>query len=59
MTKEKANSMNLFNEVLAAKKQLENVIAATPLTQNLNLSDEFKSTVLLKREDYKLSGLIK
>ncbi len=54
--------MNLFNEVLAAKKQLENVVAATPLTQNLNLSDEFKSTVLLKREDlqivrsYKIRG---
>ncbi|EJL64470.1 threonine ammonia-lyase IlvA [Flavobacterium sp. CF136] len=54
--------MNLFNEVLNAKKQLENVVAATPLTQNLNLSDEFKSTVLLKREDlqivrsYKIRG---
>ncbi len=54
--------MNLFNEVLAAKKQLENVVAATPLTQNLNLSDEFKSTILLKREDlqivrsYKIRG---
>lgn len=58
----KTNIMNLFNEVLAAKKQLENVVAATPLTQNLNLSDEFKSTVLLKREDlqivrsYKIRG---
>ncbi|WP_163410644.1 threonine ammonia-lyase IlvA [Flavobacterium ajazii] len=54
--------MNLFNEVLNAKKQLENVVAATPLTQNLNLSDEFKSTILLKREDlqivrsYKIRG---
>ena len=54
--------MNLFNEVLAAKKQLENVVAATPLTQNLNLSEEFKSTILLKREDlqivrsYKIRG---
>ena len=58
----KTNIMNLFNEVLNAKKQLENVVAATPLTQNLNLSDEFKSTVLLKREDlqivrsYKIRG---
>ncbi|MEL1253025.1 threonine ammonia-lyase IlvA [Flavobacterium sp. DGU38] len=54
--------MNLFDEVLNAKKQLENVVAATPLTQSLNLSDEFKSTVLLKREDlqivrsYKIRG---
>ena len=54
--------MNLFNEVLAAKKQLENVVAATPLTQNLNLSEEFQSTILLKREDlqivrsYKIRG---
>lgn len=54
--------MDLFNEVLHAKKQLENVVAATPLTQNLNLSDEFKATILLKREDlqivrsYKIRG---
>src|SRR5689334_21259976 len=54
--------MNLFNEVIAARKQLENVVAATPLTQNLNLSDEFKSTIFLKREDlqivrsYKIRG---
>ena len=58
----KTKNMNLFNEVLAAKKQLENVVAATPLTQNLNLSEEFKSTILLKREDlqivrsYKIRG---
>ncbi|WP_134139670.1 MULTISPECIES: threonine ammonia-lyase IlvA [unclassified Flavobacterium] len=54
--------MSLFNEVLNAKKQLADVVAATPLTQNLNLSDEFKATVLLKREDlqivrsYKIRG---
>ncbi|MBZ4041288.1 threonine ammonia-lyase IlvA [Flavobacterium hibisci] len=54
--------MNLFNEVLNAKKQLENVVASTPLMQNLNLSDEFKATILLKREDlqivrsYKIRG---
>ncbi|KFF18800.1 threonine ammonia-lyase IlvA [Flavobacterium hydatis] len=54
--------MNLFNEVITAKEQLSKVVAATPLTQNLNLSDEFKSTVLLKREDlqivrsYKIRG---
>ncbi len=54
--------MSLFNEVLNAKKQLEDVVTATPLTQNLNLSDEFESTILLKREDlqivrsYKIRG---
>lgn len=58
----KTTIMSLFNEVLNAKKQLEDVVAATPLTQNLNLSDEFKATVLLKREDlqivrsYKIRG---
>lgn len=54
--------MMLFNEVITAKEQLSKVVAATPLTQNLNLSDEFKSTILLKREDlqivrsYKIRG---
>lgn len=54
--------MNLFEEILAAKKQLAAVVATTPLTQNLNLSDEFESTILLKREDlqivrsYKIRG---
>lgn len=54
--------MMLFNEVITAKEQLNKVVAATPLTQNLNLSDEFKATVLLKREDlqivrsYKIRG---
>jgi threonine dehydratase len=55
-------TMTLFNESLAAKKQLEGVVSPTPLTENLNLSDEFESTVLLKREDlqivrsYKIRG---
>jgi threonine dehydratase len=54
--------MTLFNESLAAKKQLQGVVSPTPLTENLNLSDEFESTVLLKREDlqivrsYKIRG---
>ncbi len=54
--------MNILKEVLAAKKQLQNVVPATPLTENLNLSDEFESTILLKREDlqivrsYKIRG---
>ena len=54
--------MNIFKEVLAAKNQLQGVVPATPLTENLNLSDEFESTILLKREDlqivrsYKIRG---
>jgi threonine dehydratase len=54
--------MNIFKEVLAAKNQLQGVVPATPLTENLNLSDEFETTILLKREDlqivrsYKIRG---
>ncbi len=54
--------MNIFKEVIAAKNQLQGVVPATPLTENLNLSDEFESTILLKREDlqivrsYKIRG---
>jgi threonine dehydratase len=54
--------MNLFNEILQAKKQLEGVVLNTPLTENSNLSDEFEATILLKREDlqvvrsYKIRG---
>lgn len=54
--------MTIFNEVLAAKKQLQGVVSPTPLTENLNLSDEFGATILLKREDlqivrsYKIRG---
>ena len=54
--------MTIFKEVLAAKKQLQGIVSATPLTENLNLSDEFSATILLKREDlqivrsYKIRG---
>lgn len=54
--------MTIFKEVLAAKKQLQGVVSPTPLTENLNLSEEFGSTILLKREDlqivrsYKIRG---
>ena len=54
--------MNIFKEALAAKNQLQGVVPATPLTENLNLSDEFETTILLKREDlqivrsYKIRG---
>ena len=54
--------MDLFKEIQAAKLQLESVVPTTPLQQNLNLSDEFGATILLKREDlqivrsYKIRG---
>jgi threonine dehydratase len=54
--------MNLFQEIAQAKNQLKGVVQITPLTENLNLSDEFEATILLKREDlqvvrsYKIRG---
>lgn len=54
--------MNLFNEIVQAKKQLDGVVQSTPLIENRNLSDEFDTTILLKREDlqvvrsYKIRG---
>jgi threonine dehydratase len=54
--------MNLFNEIIQAKNQLDGVVQSTPLTENMNLSDEFDATILLKREDlqvvrsYKIRG---
>ena len=54
--------MNMFQEILKAKNQLNGVAQVTPLTENLNLSDEFEATILLKREDlqvvrsYKIRG---
>jgi threonine dehydratase len=54
--------MNVFDEVMQAKIQLNGVVFPTPLAENRNLSEEFKATVLLKREDlqvvrsYKIRG---
>jgi threonine dehydratase len=54
--------MSLFKEIQEAKKQLHEVVSATPLSENLNLSNEFNATILLKREDlqtvrsYKIRG---
>lgn len=54
--------MELFNEIQLAKKHLEVVVTASPLSINLNLSKEFDATILLKREDlqivrsYKIRG---
>lgn len=54
--------MNVFDEVMKAKIQLNGVVFLTPLSENRNLSEEFQATVLLKREDlqvvrsYKIRG---
>jgi threonine dehydratase len=54
--------MELFTAIQQAQKQLQNVVPVTPLIENLNLSEEFGTTVLLKREDlqvvrsYKIRG---
>ena len=54
--------MKIFQQVIAAKKQLNGVVSPTPLIQSLNLSEEFDSNILLKREDlqvvrsYKIRG---
>ena len=54
--------MTLFKTIQQAQKQLQNVVSPTPLIENLNLSEEFGATVLLKREDlqvvrsYKIRG---
>ncbi len=54
--------MTIFEEVLEAKKQFEGVVYATPLLPSRNLSNEFHSNILLKREDlqvvrsYKIRG---
>ena len=46
--------MNLFDEIIIAKKQLHGVVNPTPLTANLNLSEEYQANILLKREDLQL-----
>ena len=54
--------MNVFDEILQAKKQLNGIVQVTPLAENLNISEEFDATILLKREDlhvvrsYKIRG---
>src|SRR6478609_9300885 len=54
--------MDLFKTIQQAQKQLQGVISPTPLIENLNLSEEFSSRILLKREDlqvvrsYKIRG---
>jgi threonine dehydratase len=54
--------MNLLSQIQEAKKQLQGVVMVTPLSENLNLSNEFAARILLKREDlqtvrsYKIRG---
>lgn len=54
--------MNLYHSVLKAKENLKNVILPTPLMINVNLSNEYKANIYLKREDlqvvrsYKIRG---
>lgn len=61
MNKEQKYFPSLQN-INRAKINLKDVILQTPLQKNLNLSDEFQSNILLKREDlqvvrsYKLRG---
>jgi len=51
-----------LKDVEAAATTLKDVVAATPLMQNFNLSKEFEANILLKREDlqqvrsYKIRG---
>lgn len=46
--------MELFNAILQAQQRLKNVVPATPLMENLNLSQEHQAKILLKREDLQL-----
>ena len=39
--------MNLFQSIQQAQQELANVVPATPLTENLNLSEEFGATILV------------
>ncbi|MBA3705123.1 MAG: threonine ammonia-lyase IlvA [Bacteroidetes bacterium] len=54
--------MNLLNDIKLAYKQLKDVVMHTPLSKNVNLSDEFSANIFLKREDlqivrsYKIRG---
>lgn len=43
--------MDLLKEIKLARRELSNVVKPTPLIENLNLSEQFGATILLKRED--------
>jgi threonine dehydratase len=60
---ERLPSVNpLFISIEQAQRQLRDVVSTTPLSANVNLSDEFQANILLKREDlqvvrsYKIRG---
>ncbi len=60
--KTKIQSMNLFQEIKLAEENLKDVVSHTPVTKNINLSEEFGANIYLKREDlqvvrsYKIRG---
>lgn len=60
-TKRKMKS-KLFKDIYDAAANLKQVVTKTPLTKNLNLSEEYRANIFLKREDlqvvrsYKLRG---
>ncbi|MFK7001973.1 threonine ammonia-lyase IlvA [Flavobacterium oreochromis] len=43
--------MNLYEETILAKNQLSGVVNTTPLFQNVNISEQYKANIFLKRED--------
>ncbi|MFK7033244.1 threonine ammonia-lyase IlvA [Flavobacterium oreochromis] len=43
--------MNLYEETILAKNQLSGVVFTTPLFQNVNISEQYKANIFLKRED--------
>lgn len=51
-----------FQKIQQANQKLKSVVMHTPLARNLNLSEEYKASILLKREDlqmvrsYKIRG---
>lgn len=54
--------MNLFHEIKLAQEKLKAVVARTPVSKNINLSEEFSANIFLKRKDlqvvrsYKIRG---
>ncbi|AMA49717.1 threonine ammonia-lyase IlvA [Flavobacterium covae] len=46
--------MNLYEETILAKNQLSGVVFTTPLFQNVNISEQYKANIFLKREDLQI-----
>ena len=51
--------MNLFQSIQQAQQELANVVPATPLTENLNLSENLELLFYLKEKTFKWCVLIK